>query len=423
MSKKLIIAVAAFFLFALALYSSPREASAVPAFARQTGLACNTCHFQHYPTLNAYGRTFKAGGYTQIGGQSLVEGDFLSMPSVLNASLVTKVGYQKRNGNNNDPNTSSSESELNKGQLQFPDEAALLIGGRAGEHLGFLIEASLKDGDSRFTSYKMPIIFDAAGAKLTAIPFSTDSAGPSYGLELLNTGALRMQRPLEHRTQTSAQQYIGTDGAATGFTFGAVHNLGFINYTPFYRTHGDAAAGPFLNYFRAAATPQVGGWDLGVGAQWWTGTSKSGDSRASGTPTREHADAWAIDAQAQGEVGPMPLGIYLTYANAEKSKSTRDTDSNVYNTSVNKNKSAWSATGELGVIPQRLSAALGYRGGKNGDPNGTGKDSDNATTVALVYMPLQNLQIQLDHSWFTGDAKPGPDQGNMLTTLMIFAAF
>src|SRR3972149_3792151 len=78
--------------------ASAENAYAVPAFARQTGMACNSCHFQHFPILNEFGRSFKAGGYTTIGGQSFLEGGFLSLPSVLNASLVTKIMYQKSNG-------------------------------------------------------------------------------------------------------------------------------------------------------------------------------------------------------------------------------------------------------------------------------------------------------------------------------------
>ncbi|MBI4754423.1 MAG: cytochrome C, partial [Betaproteobacteria bacterium] len=40
-------------LLAAAVISTPSEAT--PAFARQMGKACVTCHFQHYPALNTYG--------------------------------------------------------------------------------------------------------------------------------------------------------------------------------------------------------------------------------------------------------------------------------------------------------------------------------------------------------------------------------
>lgn len=428
------VALAAVVLAAIAVFYAVPESVAAPAFARQTGMACNTCHFQHFPTLNAFGRAFKSGGYTMAGGQSLLEGDFLSMPSSLNASLVTKIRYQKRNGNSGQRTDgtapSTGEQGMNKGTLQFPDEAALLIGGRAGEHIGFLLEASLKDSNgaaTMFTSYKMPIVFDAAGSKLSVIPFTTDAAGPSYGFEILNTGAVRMIRPLEHRSDTSAQQYLGTDGAATGFAFVAVHNLVHANYTAWYPAHGDSDAGPYMGYFRAAVTPTIAGWDIAAGTQIWRGSSKSGGETA---PTRVAGRAFALDAQAQGTAGKLPLGVYLTYARAPKSKVTlcticTDSNTNMYNSSLNKAKSAWTATAEAGVIPNRVTLAASYRGGKDGDPNGDNKDGDNAKMLGAVYTIAQNLNFQVNNSWFSGSSKTGGmrDNGNMLTTVMLFGAF
>ncbi|MBI5970833.1 MAG: hypothetical protein HY884_06730 [Deltaproteobacteria bacterium] len=424
MIKKLTTAAAMFFLAAAALYA-PDTASAVPAFARQTGLSCSTCHFQHIPSLNAFGRSFKAGGYTQVGGQSLIEGEHLSIPATLNASLVTKTRFQKRNGDNQDPNATSADTSLNKGEWQFPDEAALLIGGRGGEHVGFLLEHSMGVGavSDSFTSFKMPFVLDAAGAKVNIIPFTTDSLGAAYGMELFNTGAVRHQRPLEHRTQTSAQQYIGTSGSATGIAFAAVHNYFFVNLTEYTRGRGSEATGPFLNYIRLAATPGLGGWDAGAGAQIWRGTSKSNDA---GNAAYEHAEAFAVDAQAQGTAANMPLGVYFTYASAAKSKDSTNNGAkktNIYNTSLIRAKKAWSIMAELGVIPGRLALAAAYRAGKDGDSNNDGKDRDNATTLAATYEIAQNVELQLDNSWHTGNAKPGPHQGNMLTTLLLEAAF
>jgi len=54
------------------------EASAVPAFARQTGMACSACHAQHFPILNGFGRAFKAAGFTMMGAQEKIEGDNIS---------------------------------------------------------------------------------------------------------------------------------------------------------------------------------------------------------------------------------------------------------------------------------------------------------------------------------------------------------
>src|SRR3989344_6001518 len=186
------------------------SASAVPAFSRQTGQACASCHFQHYPALNAYGRAFKAGAYTQTGGQSMVQGDDLSIPVVLNASLITKIRYQRTNG-------SDKTVATNTGELQFPDEAALLIGGRAYHNFG---------------SFKTHFNNPGESGNFGAVVFSTDAGGAGYGFELLNSGAVRFQRITEDRTATSAQQFIGLgSGAAEGVAFVASSAKGFVNAT------------------------------------------------------------------------------------------------------------------------------------------------------------------------------------------------
>ena len=30
------------------------QAQAIPAFARQVGMACSACHYQHFPVLNSF---------------------------------------------------------------------------------------------------------------------------------------------------------------------------------------------------------------------------------------------------------------------------------------------------------------------------------------------------------------------------------
>src|SRR3972149_12320362 len=150
MRQKICMVGALFFFIISAFVFSAPDAEAVPAFARQTGLSCNTCHFQHYSSLNAFGRLFKAGGFTMVGGQSMIEGDMLFMPSALNASMVLKLRYQKTNGDfyytkadGSDPSltkdtdsgrtvVTTGDISTNKGELQFPDEAAIFLAGRVG---------------------------------------------------------------------------------------------------------------------------------------------------------------------------------------------------------------------------------------------------------------------------------------------------
>jgi hypothetical protein len=61
--KKSIFLVAALFIFGFIL--SLPDAHAMPSFARQTGLACSSCHVQSFgPSLTPTGRNFKLNGYT-----------------------------------------------------------------------------------------------------------------------------------------------------------------------------------------------------------------------------------------------------------------------------------------------------------------------------------------------------------------------
>jgi len=388
----------------------PLKANAVPAFARQTGFGCTACHFQHYPALNAFGRFFKMGGFTMVGGEqakNLVAGDILSMPSVLNASVVLKVRYQKTDG-------AVGDSGTNRGELQFPDEAALFLGGRVGEHVGFALEGQMADPDGPFfASFKIPFAYDVKGITLSLIPFTTDALGSSFGFELLNTGAVRNLRVFEHRKEISAQQYLGTAREATGVSFVTAHTNGYLNFTLWSPEHGKTDAAPYLKYIRLAVTPTIAGWDVGGGIQYWWGETKYGGT------TRNEAEAWVVDAQAQGTIWNLPLGIYLTYGEAPKTVSS-DTP-NLFNSSTKDDKTAFTVLGELGIIPNRLTLGVGYR---VGDTGASAYNKENAFTLGATYMIAQNVELQLNHSWYTGSyydiERPN---GERLTTLMLFTAF
>lgn len=427
--KKIIRFVSVFSFVIVSVMAVSTKSYAVPAFARQMGIECNSCHYQQFPLLNQFGRSFKAGGYI-MSTQQHVEGDRMYLPNVLNASLVTKVRYQKTNGD------SDPKEGTDRGELQFPDEAALLIGGQAGTHVGFLLEfatfgtantgsgevtgtkADTGSGDfSLFASYKMPIVYDVAGSKLSVIPFSTDGLGAAYGFELLNTGAVRNIRLTEHRKEVSAQQYLGTDGAATGFAFVAANDMGFINISQWAPVHG-TNDNSFLNYFRIAATPQLGGWDLGIGGQLWSGTSEGTFGGDEVPGTKKKAEAWAVDAQAQGSIGSIPVGVYMTYGMAAKTKAGET--ENIFNGQAD-DKTAATIAAEATLLPY-TQVSLAYRTADNG--KATDSD-DNAIAIGVKYHLTQNVQLSLNHTIYSGDANKNNrgGAGDQLSTLMIFAAF
>ncbi|MBK7615454.1 MAG: hypothetical protein IPJ08_13530 [Burkholderiales bacterium] len=400
------------------------SASAVPAFARQTGKACTSCHFQHYPALNEFGAEFKASGYVDIKNKPLAGKD-LSLADSLYAGVFTKLRYQKSNGVEN-----TGEKSTHSGELQFPDEFALLLGGRVGKNIGFLIEGQLIDGEApMLAGFKMPMIWEVRDTmKAGVVPYTTDGLGASYGFELLNTGAVRNVRVSEHRSETSAQQYIffggtgpggDTAGASTGLAFVLHDSLYHVVVNPNTPNHlpggGNNLGGLDSLYMRAVVTPTVNGWALAAGVQSWSGSNARYGDGSTSVATK----GWALDAQAQGVFQSMPLGVYLAHASAPASSA--GSAPNLFNAKA-KARTATTLTAELGVLPQTATVMLSYR---KADNAGT---QDNAWSIGGTYHIYQNVGLQLVHSQrsaagYGPTVVDGGAKGKSMTTLMLSAGF
>ena len=442
--KKIVISLAGL----MASFALAPEASAIPAFARQVGMACFACHAQHFPVLNSFGRAFKASGYTLMGAQGQVEGDHLSIPDTLNASMLFKLRYVK--DNNSTPygtekgsiagGGDTARTTTSNGQWQFGDEFSLFFGGRVAENIGFIFEGNVVSGGQLMAGFKMPFVFDMSGAKLSVIPFSTDAMGPQMGYEQSSGGVLRSNRWAEDRRAISAVQYnadrnctggnkgfsantpggteaaagakenTGDCGAATGFAFVAQNDLGFVSYTKFSPSflpggNGQSYASTNFgnNYFRIAATPTVGGWAMVVGGGKMSGASWSNVPTVAGVGTQIETDQTFLDFQAHGEVGGKELGIYAQHAKAPASDSS--TRLNSYNEKVlgatQGDRKAWSLGADYSVIPHILSIGAAYRAGDTGAAT---TNKENATTLTAVYDLAQNIALHLDYSRYSGSA-------------------
>lgn len=427
--KKIVLSLAG----VLAATAFAPEAAAVPAFARQTGMACTACHAQHFPILNSFGRAFKASGYTMMGAQGKVEGDHLSIPDTLNASFIIKVRYQDDNTAGpvagTTPATAKGRQTVGGGQWQFPDEFALLIGGRVSETIGFIFEGNLMGGQLA-AGLRVPITFDMGGAKLSVVPFTTDAMSAQMGYELSSGGVYRANRWSEHRRETSAIQYNadrgGDAGAATGVALVAQNDMGYINLT---KWNASVLAGPGSipgvggdwdsNYVRIAATPTVGDWAMLVGAGVASGSSYS-NAAVAVVDTRQTF----FDFQAQGEVGGKELGVYLQHAKAPAGRGVQ----NAYNGSIcvvgtlcNPDRKATTIGADYSVIPHVLSLGLAYRGADTGGAAAT--NGDDAWTVTAVYDLYQNVALHLNYSSYSGSSRNAIGAQKDLVTGMLEAAW
>ncbi len=396
------------------------EASAIPAFARQTGMASNACHAQHFPVLNSFGRAFKASGFTLMGSQGRVEGEHLSIPDTLNAAVLMKIRYQKTNGTGD----AISGATTNSGQWQFPDEFSLFLGGRVAESeslkVGMMMENNLTATTGLASGLRVPVVYDLGAAKLEVIPYTTDSLGAFYGYTESSNALNRAIRWAENRTQVFAHQYSGIgNGATTGLAFVAHSDIGYINVSRFAPSFASAVQ-MSSTAVHAAFTPTIADWATIISAEYVGGesylTAVAADKRA----TR----GWGLSAQSHGELAGMETGLYAAYSVAKKSDVGGNV--NLFNSDTVNDKKAAQIGAEVTVIPHTLHVGLNYLAGKNK------AQSENYITVTGAYDVAQNLALVANYSMGSGntfnaggakDTNVTPNNGKNLLTLMLEGAW
>ncbi|WP_038247608.1 hypothetical protein [Ghiorsea bivora] len=298
--KKIILSAASLAVAAVASVSvAPTTSEAIPAFARQTGSACLACHFQSFPTLNAYGRAFKMGALTDVGDQALIEDEGLSIPAVVNWTAMVRPQFQSV-----DNGTTKANS------IGFADQV-FMVGGRGGEHTGVFIEFAAADvagGGQPYANVQLFNSWDMGDMKVGATIWA-DGFGEDSGLQLMSVWG-------QHGGLLGGKS-LTINGAMAGLA-GGVGVTGWVGTDAWAAQLAmvDVASGatgvgtgftlaPVLrgNYFLEA-----GDWEVGLGAIAVTGSQNNIDTKRTG-----------IDVQAFGEVGDMQIGVFADYATAPKS--------------------------------------------------------------------------------------------------------
>lgn len=433
------------------------QAHAIPAFARQVGMPCSACHYQHFPTLNSFGRAFKAAGFTMVGSEEKIEttdAPGLSIPAVLNLAFITNIQYTKTNGSTTGATALTKTS--NNGQFSMT-QYSLFMGGRVADNIGFEGEVGLSGG-AALASVKMPFSFDVGPGKLGIVPFTTDGLGPQQGFEPLSDGAtpvhLFNQQDL---AAIGAEEYImnGAAGGAIPANGAALYyytDQGFVNFTKWQidsingngpgQAPGAAGGGsPTSNYLRAAWTPgNVAGFDTAIGFQAASGTS----STTSGAFTEGSATAATtgtfktrmteVDGQMLGDAGGMPLTLIASYAQAPASDlnyTNLNGGENAYNSGFNTRKSL-NFGAELGVIPNKATLQLGLRRADSGQyvpGTTTGNATDNAVMIGATYSLALNVRAEFTYSKYSGDMYNGVAQatagyvGDSMTAINLWMGF
>lgn len=317
-----------FTIFAVALSAAiiftASNADAVPAFARQMQMSCKSCHFQHFPKLNAFGRAFKANGYTDVAVDT-IDGDWhTSIPINLNASYITKARYQK----NVSPSACNPCTGANRGSSDLVDEGTLFIGGRVSEHVGAALELGAGNGAQHWGNGT--IIFghdlESMNAHLGLAIWAADAAGPFWGKEIFNTGLIRGARGWENRDTTQAAGMIYRESDWQGYTAYVFHEYIFAAIGAATQGFGPIDVGmDWAGTYRVAITPpavigfetMVGVYGL-FGGTSWTGPDQNGGTGMSaarytqGNGRQEvNTNIVGIDFQAEGNLTEgITLGLY-----------------------------------------------------------------------------------------------------------------
>ncbi len=423
--KKIVLSLAG----VMAAATFAPDASAVPAFARQVGMACSACHFQHFPLLNGFGRSFKGSGYTLMGAEPKVEGENLSIPDRVNMAVYTTTGIEQQSGTDNRTNIFVPTTG---------GEFSLFMGGRASEFAGFIAEAGMGGGGAGAPTSqggvvgatKTLLLFPVGESRVGLSIHSSQGQGVAYSFETLNTGAAGTHKLMgnggpagQHLNATSAAQYLGTATAATGASFVANNSMGFVNLGLWEKAGNDAVTGAnslTLNYERGVYTFDMAGFDSAVGIQRFGGDS---------TVTANRADATIIDFQMQGDAGNMPLGIYASYGVAPASLTSGVVTTNMFNADTVNNKTSLNVAGSLEFTP----GATVQGGLRFGNQWG---EADNAVMVGATYDLAMNISLSINYTMQSGSywdkAAAGTlpagagvtnDNGKTATTLLMEALF
>ena len=135
-------------LFALTL----PDAWAVPSYARQTGMACSTCHTV-FPELTPFGREFKLNGYVldnmkQIKGITVERTETMSLNQIPPLSLMAQISYNHTS--QAVPDTTNSTAHAQAGETDFPQQISFFYAGKIADGLGSFVQLTYSGPGDHF---------------------------------------------------------------------------------------------------------------------------------------------------------------------------------------------------------------------------------------------------------------------------------
>jgi hypothetical protein len=179
---------------------------------------------------------------------------------------------------------------------------------------------------------------------------------------------------------------------------------------------------------RIACLFDLSGWDTGVGIQSWSGSSIIPDHAGDGSipPGEFLTRALAFDAQMQGEMDGMPVGIYASVARTPPTSTSGGALGSAFNDGP-LTRASINVSGEIGVIPEKATLGAAIRRAKSGQADSEGNNAtDNAIMLTASYKLAQDMLSLVTYTHESGtlwDAAHTAEFGSNTATISLFTLF
>jgi hypothetical protein len=137
MNRRLLVTLSILFIM---LWAVSPAAKALPSYARQTGLACNGCHYTP-PELNPAGRAFKLLAYVDRTKSSNIEvpGADKRRPGMEMLQTLPLGAWFETSFTS----TKATQTGTQNGNFEFPQDISLFLAGGWAAHVGSFLQVTL----------------------------------------------------------------------------------------------------------------------------------------------------------------------------------------------------------------------------------------------------------------------------------------
>jgi hypothetical protein len=398
---------------------NPPEVSAVPSYARQTGLACSGCHYTP-PELNPAGRRFKLLGYVDRADETkVVKADpgKKRAPLDLLASLPLSAWLET-----SFTSTKSTVQGTQNGTIELPQDISLFLSGAWTTHVGSFMQVTYDTQDDHFSMDNTDIRY----ANKTTV----GNKEIVFGLNVNNNPTIE---DLWNSTPGWGYPFVADDFAPTPTAAPIISSLGqdvagFGGYA-MWNNHLYADATLYRSAHVGGAQPNDGngfGYNIRGLAPYWrvawqqlTGKTQyefgtygmhMRSSPGAITGLEDNYTDWAIDTQIDRTLFRTDvLSLRGTYIreNSNLAASTllgaASAGSHHLNTLFanaeyhfgNRASGAIGWFDTSGTVDPLLFTQSAVSGSANGDPRGSGYIAN------FSYWPWQNLQLAAQYTGYT----------------------